>query len=60
MPSLTVTWEDPLAAYEEGKKLTPIDYLRAIRDGRIPDPPIARRRDRHAASSARYLSMASA
>ena len=40
--SLTVTWEDPLAAYEEGKKLAPIDYLRAIRDGRIPDPPIAR------------------
>jgi len=41
--SLTVTWEDPLAAFEEGKKLAkPIDYLRAIRDGRIPDPPIAR------------------
>jgi uncharacterized protein (TIGR00369 family) len=40
--SLTVTWEDPLAAFEQGKKLTPIDYLRAIRDGRIPDPPIAR------------------
>ena len=41
--SLTVNWEDPLAAYEEGKKLgKPIDYLRAIRDGRIPDPPIAR------------------
>lgn len=28
--SLTVTWEDPLAAFEQGKKLTPIDYLRAI------------------------------
>jgi uncharacterized protein (TIGR00369 family) len=41
--SLTVTWEDPLAAFEEGKKLgKPIDYLRAIRDGRIPDPPVAR------------------
>ena len=41
--SLTVNWEDPLAAYEEGKKLgKPIDYLRAIRDGRLPDPPIAR------------------
>ncbi len=40
--SLTVTWEDPLAAFEEGKKLAPIDHLRAIRDGRIPEPPIAR------------------
>lgn len=40
--SLTVTWEDPLAAFEQGKKLTPIDYLRAIRDGRIAAPPIAK------------------
>lgn len=41
--SLTVTWEDPLAAFEEGKKLAkPIEYLRAIRDGRIPAPPIAK------------------
>ena len=40
--SLTVTWEDPLAAFEQGKQLAPIDYLRAIRDGRIPAPPIAR------------------
>ncbi|HTQ77726.1 MAG TPA: PaaI family thioesterase [Burkholderiales bacterium] len=39
--SLTVTWEDPLAAFEEGKKLPPIDYMRAVRDGRIPAPPIA-------------------
>jgi len=41
--SLTVTWEDPLAAFEEGKKLAkPIDYLRAIRDGKLPAPPIAK------------------
>jgi uncharacterized protein (TIGR00369 family) len=41
--SLTVTWEDPIAAFEEGKKLgKPIDYMRAIRDGRIPPPPIAK------------------
>jgi len=40
--SLTVTWSDPFAAFEEGKKLAPIEHLRAIRDGRIPDPPIAR------------------
>jgi len=40
--TLTVTWTDPLAALEEGRKLSPIEHLRAIRDGRIPDPPIAR------------------
>jgi uncharacterized protein (TIGR00369 family) len=40
--SLTVTWQDPFAAFEAGKKLAPIEHLRAIRDGRIPDPPIAR------------------
>jgi uncharacterized protein (TIGR00369 family) len=40
--SLTVTWTDPLAAFAEGRKLSPIEHLRAIRDGRIPDPPIAR------------------
>jgi uncharacterized protein (TIGR00369 family) len=40
--SLTVTWTDPLAALEEGRKLAPIEHLRAIRDGRIPDPPFAR------------------
>ena len=41
--SLTVTWEDPLAAFEEGRKLAkPIDYLRAIRDGKLPPPPIAK------------------
>ena len=40
--SLTITWSDPLAAFAEGRKLAPIEHLRAIRDGRLPDPPIAR------------------
>ncbi len=41
--SLTVTWEDPIATYEAGKKLgKPIDYMRAICEGRIPPPPIAK------------------
>jgi uncharacterized protein (TIGR00369 family) len=41
--SLTVSWEDPLAAFEAGKQLgKPIEYMRAIRDGRIPPPPIAK------------------
>jgi len=40
--SLTITWDYPLAAFEAGRKLSPIEHLRAIRDGRLPDPPIAR------------------
>ncbi len=41
--SLTVTWEDPLAAFEQGRKFArPIDYLHAICEGRIPAPPIAK------------------
>jgi uncharacterized protein (TIGR00369 family) len=41
--SLTVTWEDPIAAFEAGKQLgKPIDYMRAICEGRIAPPPIAK------------------
>lgn len=41
--SLTVSWEDPIAAFEKGKLFArPIDYLRAICDGSIPPPPIAK------------------
>ena len=41
--SLTVTWEDPLATFEEGKKLPkPLDYLRALVGGKLPAPPIAK------------------
>jgi uncharacterized protein (TIGR00369 family) len=39
---LVVSWADPAAAFEEGRKLAPIEHLRAIRDGRLPDPPFAR------------------
>jgi len=39
---LVVTWTDPAAAFEEGRKLAPIEHLRAIRDGRLPEPPFAR------------------
>src|SRR4249920_666892 len=39
--SLTVTWEDPLASFEKGKGYSrAIDYLRAIRDGKLPPAPI--------------------
>ena len=40
--TLTVTWEDPAAAFAQGRKLAPIEYLRAIRDGRLPEAPIQR------------------
>ena len=41
--SLTVSWEDPIAAFDAGRKFPrAVDYLRAIRDGRLPAPPIAK------------------
>jgi uncharacterized protein (TIGR00369 family) len=40
--SLTITWDDPARALAEGRKLAPVEHLRAIRDGRLPDPPFAR------------------
>jgi uncharacterized protein (TIGR00369 family) len=40
--TLTVSWTDPAAAFAEGRKMLPIEHLRAIRDGRLPDPPFAR------------------
>jgi uncharacterized protein (TIGR00369 family) len=38
--NLSVTWEDPLALAEAGRSLAGIEFLRAIRDGRLPHPPI--------------------
>ncbi|HKU45599.1 MAG TPA: PaaI family thioesterase [Burkholderiales bacterium] len=40
--SLEVTWNDPAALAREGRTMAGIDFLRAIRDGRLPAPPIAR------------------
>jgi uncharacterized protein (TIGR00369 family) len=39
--SRTITWEDPVAAGALRADLSGIDHLRAIRDGRVPPPPIA-------------------
>lgn len=36
-----VTWEDPMLGASQAMKLSGLDYLRAIRDGEIPNPPIA-------------------
>jgi uncharacterized protein (TIGR00369 family) len=38
---LTVSWSDPAALAEAGRTMAGIDFLRAIRDARLPPPPIA-------------------
>jgi EmrB/QacA subfamily drug resistance transporter len=40
--SRLVTWQDPVAAAELRHDLSGMDHLRAIRDGKIPPPPIAK------------------
>jgi uncharacterized protein (TIGR00369 family) len=39
--SKTVTWHDPAVTAAGGAPLTGIEFLRAIRDRRLPPPPIA-------------------
>lgn len=39
--SLTLDWQDPLASAGEGMKLAGLEYMEALRDGRIPPAPIA-------------------
>jgi uncharacterized protein (TIGR00369 family) len=41
MRSLTVSWHDPQVLARAGRSMSGIDFLRAIRDGRLPPPPIA-------------------
>jgi uncharacterized protein (TIGR00369 family) len=41
MRSLTVSWQDPEALAQAGRSMNGIDFLRAIRDGRLPAPPMA-------------------
>ena len=40
--SLTVTWQDPHAAFASGKALAGIDYMKEMIAGRIAPPPIMR------------------
>lgn len=39
--SLTVQWQDPMASAAEGMKLAGLEYMEAVRDGKIPPAPIA-------------------
>ena len=39
--SHTITWHDPAKLARAGRTMSGLDFLRAIRDGRLPAPPIA-------------------
>ena len=39
--SLSVEWTDPGALAAVGRSMSGLDFLRAIRDGKLPPPPIA-------------------
>ena len=38
--SKTVTWHDPMAGAAAAMRMSGLDYLRAMKDGTIPPPPI--------------------
>jgi uncharacterized protein (TIGR00369 family) len=38
---VTIEWGDPLPLAEAGRSMQGIEFLRAIRDGKLPAPPIA-------------------
>jgi uncharacterized protein (TIGR00369 family) len=40
--ALTVRWDDPAPAAEAARGMSGLEYLRAMADGRLPWPPIAR------------------
>lgn len=39
--TLSVSWSDPAALAAAGRRMSGPDFLRAIRDGELPPPPIA-------------------
>jgi uncharacterized protein (TIGR00369 family) len=39
--SATIEWSDPMPLAQAGRSMAGIDFLRAIRDKRLPGPPIA-------------------
>jgi uncharacterized protein (TIGR00369 family) len=39
--ALSIEWADPAALAAAGREMTGLDFLRAIRDGDLPPPPIA-------------------
>jgi uncharacterized protein (TIGR00369 family) len=39
--SRTFTWEDPIATSDAGSKMSGLEFVKAIFEGRLPPPPIA-------------------
>jgi uncharacterized protein (TIGR00369 family) len=39
--SVEVTWQDPLELAKAARSMAGIEFLRAMRDGKLPPPPIA-------------------
>ena len=39
--ALSIEWADPAALAAAGREMNGLDFLRAIRDGDLPPPPIA-------------------
>jgi uncharacterized protein (TIGR00369 family) len=39
--SLEVTWQDPIELAKVARSMAGIEFLRAMRDGKLPPPPIA-------------------
>jgi uncharacterized protein (TIGR00369 family) len=39
--TVSVTWQDPMQLASAGRTLSGIEFLRAIRDRKLPSPPIA-------------------
>jgi uncharacterized protein (TIGR00369 family) len=37
----TITWEDPVETFAAAASMSGLEYLEALRDGRLPPPPIA-------------------
>lgn len=38
--TVEVTWDDPVKLAQAGRSMAGLEFLRAIRDGRLPHPPI--------------------
>ena len=38
--TLEVSWDDPIALAQAGRRMSGIEFLRAMRDGKLPHPPI--------------------
>ena len=37
----TITWEDPMLGAKKARSMSGLEYLRAMKNGEIPSPPIA-------------------